>query len=78
MKTRLRVIALALAAIQSGVFAANAVRYSVIVGGTKVGHVMVDSTGNVTKIDFNIKNNGRGPTMAETITLGADGLPNVW
>lgn len=78
MKTRLLVIALALAAIQTGAFAADAARYSVIVGGTKVGHVIVDSTGNVTKIDFNIKNNGRGPTMAETITFGADGLPNVW
>jgi hypothetical protein len=34
--------------------------------------------GNRTTIDYNVKNNGRGPTMAETITFGPDGLPTAW
>jgi imidazolonepropionase-like amidohydrolase len=78
MKTRLLAIALALAAIPAGAVAADSARYVVIFGGTNVGHVNVDSTASRTSIDYNIKNNGRGPTMAETITFGADGLPSAW
>jgi len=78
MKTRLLVLTLALAAIPTGAFAADTARYTAIFGGQKVGHVFVDTTANRTSIDFNIKNNGRGPTMAETITFGADGLPSAW
>ena len=56
--------------------------YSVIFGGKVVGHLNVDTqtrTGaSRTTIDYDVKNNGRGPTMAETIELGADGLPTRW
>ena len=76
--TRLLALTLALAAIPTGAFAADTARYTAIFGGQKVGHVFVDTTANRTTIDFNVKNNGRGPTMAETITFGADGLPNAW
>ncbi len=75
--TRLLALTLALAAISTSAFADTA-RYTVIAGGQNVGHVIVDTTANRTTIDFNVKNNGRGPTMAETITFGADGLPNDW
>src|SRR5690606_19526449 len=30
------------------------------------------------KVDYEYRNNGRGPTLAETITLGEDGLPIGW
>ncbi len=56
----------------------GAERYSVIFGGKTVGHLWADSAGGTTKIDFDYKNNGRGPTMAETVTVGADGLPTAW
>src|SRR4051812_16405493 len=80
MHPMFRTLALAfvLAAISTGAFAANPARYSVIYGGENIGHVIVDSTANHTTIDYNVKNNGRGPTMAETIDFGADGMPNAW
>ncbi len=53
-------------------------RFSVIFGGKNVGHLNVDSTGNRSVIDFDYKNNGRGPTMKETLTVDAAGLPTSW
>ena len=73
-----RLLALALAVISSHAFAADTARYSVIFGGQNIGHVNVDTKAGVTTIDYNVKNNGRGPTMAETIKFGADGLPGAW
>lgn len=69
---------LAIAAICSTASAADSARYTVIYGGQNVGHVFADTTANRTTIDYNVKNNGRGPTMAETITFGPDGLPTTW
>lgn len=45
---------------------------------TQVGRLVVDVKGNAAKVDFDIKDNGRGPTVAETLTLDADGLPGDW
>jgi imidazolonepropionase-like amidohydrolase len=53
-------------------------RYTAITGDKHVGHLVVETTGNKVAIDFDIKNNGRGPTIAETLTLGTDGLPTAW
>ncbi|WP_448662011.1 amidohydrolase family protein [Sphingomonas sp. CJ20] len=53
-------------------------RLSVIANGEKVGFVDADQQGSAVTIRYDVKNNGRGPTMAETITLGADGLPVRW
>ena len=79
MKTMSRLFAFTLAfAALSTASAADSARYSVIFGGQSVGHVFVDTTSGLTKIDYNVKNNGRGPTMAETLTFGADGLPTSW
>jgi hypothetical protein len=58
--------------------AADTARWSVVSGGKIVGHVSAETTGDKVAIVFDIKNNGRGPTMAETLTLGADGLPTAW
>ncbi|MGI4881262.1 MAG: hypothetical protein ACRYG4_27690, partial [Janthinobacterium lividum] len=51
--------------------------FVVISGGKKVGHLEADTQGGKTAIVFDIKNNGRGPTIAETLTL-ANGLPVAW
>jgi imidazolonepropionase-like amidohydrolase len=75
---RILALTLALAVVSTGTFAADSARYTVIFGGQNVGHVFVDTNANLTTIDYNVKNNGRGPTMAETITFGSDGLPNAW
>ena len=45
---------------------------------TQIGRLVVEVNGNAAKIDFDIKDNGRGPTVAETLTLDAQGLPGDW
>jgi len=53
-------------------------RFSVISGGKNVGHLIATTTGDETRIDFDVKDNGRGPTMTETIRVDAAGLPLAW
>jgi hypothetical protein len=57
---------------------AETFNYSVIFGQKKVGHLTAETTGDKTTIDYDVKNNGRGPTIAESITLDAAGLPTDW
>ncbi|THD58847.1 amidohydrolase family protein [Phenylobacterium sp.] len=52
--------------------------FTAVFGGKNVGHLIAKTTGDVTVIDFDIKNNGRGPTDAEVIKSNADGLPVDW
>jgi imidazolonepropionase-like amidohydrolase len=52
--------------------------FSVITGGNVVGHLDAVDDGGQVRIDYDYKDNGRGPTMAETIRIGADGLPVAW
>ncbi len=53
-------------------------KFVVITGGKTVGRVNVDTNGGKTTIDFDIKNNGRGPSSAEEIIVDASGLPTAW
>jgi hypothetical protein len=50
---------------------ADTLTYSFIFGGKNVGHLIAKTDGDATSIDFDVKNNGRGPTIAETIKLDA-------
>ncbi|HEV2568989.1 amidohydrolase family protein [Sphingomonas sp.] len=68
----------ALAAAIATPAAAELQDYSVIVGTTRVGHLKADVQGDRATIDYDFKNNGRGPTMKETIRFGAEGLPVAW
>jgi hypothetical protein len=52
--------------------------FSVIYGGQNVGHLVADTDGSRTQIDFDYKNNGRGPTIAETIVTDELGRPRSW
>ncbi len=76
LKSLTLVSALALVAAMPAV--AETTSYSVITGGKNVGHLIATTQGDVTTIDFDIKNNGRGPTIAETIRNGPGGLPVEW
>ncbi|MEP7157377.1 MAG: amidohydrolase, partial [Betaproteobacteria bacterium] len=67
----------ALAIVSTAAFAQTA-NFSVISGGKNVGHMIAETKGDTTRIDFDVKNNGRGPTMAETIRSNAQGLPVAW
>ncbi|MDC8012554.1 amidohydrolase family protein [Tahibacter soli] len=75
----LRLTALALAlCLPLSALAAEQVAYTAVFGGRNVGHVKIDIDGRKAKVDFNIKNNGRGPTIAEAITFDDAGLPVDW
>lgn len=52
--------------------------FSVIFGGTVVGHLKTLTVGDTIQVDYDYKNNGRGPTMKETIVLNAAGFPVQW
>ncbi len=52
--------------------------YRALSGGNDVGHLRVDIEGSQVTIDYDYKNNGRGPTIAEELTLDANGYPVSW
>jgi len=58
--------------------AAETTTYRVLFGGVDVGHLIVDKHESQIAIDFDFKQNGRGPTMAEEITLDENGFPIDW
>lgn len=75
------IVRLILAALLAGTSPAAAQvheRLSVIANGEKVGVVDATRTGDHVAIHYDVKNNGRGPTMDEGIDLGPDGLPLRW
>jgi hypothetical protein len=57
---------------------AETATFTAIFGGKNVGHLIAETRGDVTTVDFDIKNNGRGPTIAEVIRTGPGGLPVDW
>src|SRR5215468_4708914 len=58
--------------------AAQTENFIVVIGGENVGHLKAETQGSRTIIDFDFKNNGRGPTIAETITTNPAGIPTSW
>jgi len=52
--------------------------YSVIISDTKVGYLKVNTIGDTINIDYDYKNNGRGPTIKETLVLDSKGFPVSW
>lgn len=52
--------------------------YAVIIAGTRVGHLKVDRSGDEIAIDYDFKNNGRGPTFTESVAFNDAGVPVSW
>jgi imidazolonepropionase-like amidohydrolase len=52
--------------------------YTVIFGGNPIGKLNVSTAGDTILVDYGYKNNGRGPTMKETILLDRQGFPIHW
>lgn len=73
----MKIILAVVLALSSVTASAATERFVVIFGGRNVGHLNAETTGSKTVIDYDVKNNGRGPTIAETIDL-AGGLPVDW
>ena len=61
-----------------GTASAQAEKLTVILGGRTIGHLAARTDGPRVVVDYDYKNNGRGPTLAEVITLSAKGLPSAW
>jgi imidazolonepropionase-like amidohydrolase len=53
-------------------------RLSVILGGRTIGRLTATTQADKVAVDYDYKNNGRGPTLAEVITLSPKGLPSAW
>jgi imidazolonepropionase-like amidohydrolase len=53
-------------------------KLSVIRGGRTIGHLTATTQGTRVVVDYDYKNNGRGPTLSEVLTLSAKGLPSAW
>jgi hypothetical protein len=52
--------------------------YTVLIGGTEVGYLKVARSGDTLITDYDYKNNGRGPTIKDTILLDSEGYPTKW
>lgn len=74
----LRWLACSALALSAAALHAETQRFAVIDNGENVGHVLADIEGDTVSIDHDVKSNGRGPKMNETIVLGAQGLPTSW
>jgi len=75
--------ALAASTLLAGVAALSAhaaeQRYSVVANGEKVGFIHADEQNGHVTIAYDVKNNGRGPTMKEVLDLDRKtGLPLRW
>ena len=53
-------------------------RFAVLISGRNVGSLVTDESGGATKIVFDFKNNGRGPTIEEHLALDGAGIPTRW
>ena len=52
--------------------------YRVLFAGEDRGHMIVETDGNEVRIDFDYKQNGRGPTIAERLVLDDAAYPKSW
>lgn len=58
--------------------AASTTHYVVLSNGEKVGHLDVVRNGQTIDLDYDVRNNGRGPGTKEHLILDAQGLPVAW
>ena len=58
--------------------AAETTTYRVLMGGDDIGHLIVEQENERVSIDFDFKQNGRGPTMTEEMVLDDRGYPVDW
>jgi len=49
-----------------------------ILAGKNIGHLIAETKGDLTTVDYDYKNNGRGPTISELIRTDPEGLPLEW
>lgn len=52
--------------------------FKVLVAGTEIGEMNVTHSVGSTNVAYEYRNNGRGPTIAERLTLNKNGIPILW
>ena len=52
--------------------------FSILLAGTPIGKLEVDHDSGRTLIDYEYRNNGRGPSITESLSLGENGFPSAW
>ncbi|XOV91367.1 MAG: amidohydrolase family protein [Bacteroidota bacterium] len=52
--------------------------FTVLINGTNVGYLKVTRSGNAIATDYDYKNNGRGPTIKDTVIVDDEGYPVSW
>ena len=52
--------------------------FSILVAGTQVGKLEAEHNAGNTQVDYEYRNNGRGPTITESVAIGENGLPTNW
>lgn len=52
--------------------------FTMLISGVDVGGMTVTHANGTTHVDYEFRNNGRGPTLKEDIILGEDGRPDMW
>ncbi len=75
---KFRLLAAVAVAAFAAPLAAKPVEYRVLTQSRDIGHFKVDREGTAVSIDYDYKQNGRGPTIKETIKLDKDGTPLDW
>ena len=57
---------------------ADRLEYRVLTQSRDIGHLKLDRDAGRISVDFDYKQNGRGPTIQEVVVLDKDGLPQRW
>jgi len=52
--------------------------FSILIAGTQVGELEAEHRAGSTQVDYEYRNNGRGPTINESVVIGENGLPSKW
>jgi len=52
--------------------------FSILIAGTPVGKLEAEHSSGNSHIEYEYRNNGRGPTITETVDIGENGLPTSW
>jgi imidazolonepropionase-like amidohydrolase len=76
--TRSIVLAATLLIAPGASHAAETQRYVVLTPEATIGHLHATIDGDAIEIDYDVKDNGRGPTLRETLRLDASGRPVGW
>tara|TARA_R110000868_G_scaffold51823_14_gene163910 strand:- start:110 stop:2179 length:2070 start_codon:yes stop_codon:yes gene_type:complete len=58
--------------------ATEAARFTVLIGGTEIGALEITPSETGYGVEYEYRNNGRGPTISESVALSAAGLPTSW